>query len=304
MNVGRGEFQALHALNDSGRLKLRVRAFLAHDRLDEWIERNVTTGDGDETLRIGGVKFFADGALGSLTAWTFDPYASSGERGFPLQPVEDLERDIRRSLGHGLAPAVHAIGDRANREVLDIFERAQDLAPRLARRIEHAQLLAEQDVPRLRDLRVTASVQPIHATQDMAKVDREWGARGRDAYVFRSLQSANVRLAFGSDSPVETMDPLAGIHAAVTRRNAAGEPPAGWYPEQRLMMLAAIQCYIREPATAVGESGRFGKIAPGYHADFAVLSHDLFAMDDPMRILDARVEMTVAGGEVVYRSHA
>ncbi len=224
MDVGRGELQALFALNDAGRLRLRVRPFLSATRLDEWFERNLTTGDGDSMLRVGGVKFFADGALGSLTAWMFEPYETSGGTGFPLQPPEDLERDVRRCLEHGLAPAVHAIGDRANRAVLDIFERLRGVSPELPRRIEHAQILAEADVPRFGTMGVTVSAQPIHATQDMAKVDREWGARGRLAYAFKSLSDAGASLAFGSDTPVETMDPLAGIHAAVTRRTGDGAP--------------------------------------------------------------------------------
>ena len=301
MNVGRGEYQALHALNDAGKLHLRVRMFLAHELLDEWIARNAATGDGDEMLRIGGVKFFADGALGSLTAWMEQPYEGSTDVGFPLQPVADLERDVRRSLEQGLAPAIHAIGDRANRETLDLFERVRDVASGLPRRIEHAQVLLPGDVARFAALGVTASVQPIHATADWRKVDREWGDRGRGSYAFRSLAEAGVNLAFGSDTPVETMDPIAGVHAAVTRRTADGEPPAGWYPDQRLSLSDALRHYTAGPALAVQESDRFGRIAVGHHADFVVLSQDPFAVDDPMRLLDTEIEMTVVGGEIVYQ---
>ncbi len=301
MNIGRGEYQTLHALNDAGKLHLRVRMFLAHELLDEWIARNAATGDGDEMLRIGGVKFFADGALGSLTAWMEQPYEGSTEVSFPLQPVADLERDVRRSLEQGLAPAIHAIGDRANREALDLFERGGDLAPGLPRRIEHAQALLPGDAARFAALRVTASVQPIHATADWQKVDREWGERGRGAYAFASLSEAGVNLAFGSDTPVEAMDPIAGLHAAVTRRTADGEPPAGWYPDQRVALGEALRHYTTGPALAVQESDRFGRIALGHHADFVVLSQDPFAVADPMRLLDTEIEMTVIGGEVVYQ---
>lgn len=303
MDVGRGELQALYALDDSRRLRLRVRAFLSAARLDEWIDRNLATGDGDAMLRIGGVKFFADGALGSLTAWMFEPYEGSTDAGFPLQPPEELERQVRRCLERNLAPAVHAIGDRANRAALDIFERLRGVGPDLPRRIEHAQVLTPDDVPRFGALDVAASVQPIHATQDMAKVDRAWGARGRYAYAFRSLAAAGALLAFGSDTPVETMDPLAGVHAAVTRRNARGAPSGGWYPDERISLEAALHAYTTGPAHAVREDDA-GRIAAGCHADFAVLSDDLFAADDRMRILDARVEMTFVAGEVVYRRDA
>ncbi|MBI5289754.1 MAG: amidohydrolase [Chloroflexi bacterium] len=302
MDVSRGEFQALHALNDSGRLGLRVRPFLSHQKLDEWIERGITTGDGDDMLRIGGVKFFTDGALGSLTAWMFEPYEDSTARGFPLQPVEDLERDVRHCLGRGLAPAVHAIGDRANHEALNIFERARALAPALPRRIEHAQLVRADDVARFAALGVTASVQPIHATQDQHKSDRSWGQRSRLAYAYRSLESSGADLAFGSDAPVETMDPLAGIHAAVTRRNAAGEPPGGWYPNQRVEIEDALRHYTTGPAKAVGEQQRFGRIAKGYHADFVVLSDDPRSQADPMHLLDLPVVITAVGGEIVYQT--
>ena len=300
MDVGRGELRALESLRDSGRLPLRVRAFLTAGRLDDWLG-SARTGDGDETLRIGGVKLFADGALGSLTAWMLDPYEGTEDTGLALQPVEELEERVRACLEHGLAPAVHAIGDRANREVLSILDRARDLSPDLPRRVEHAQLLARDDIPRFARIGVTASAQPVHATQDMRKVDRCWGERGRTAYPFASLLASGASLAFGSDSPVETMSPLAGIHAAVTRRNASAEPDGGWYPNEKLSLEAAIAAYTSGCAAAVRETDRYGKIAVGYHADFAILSQDLFNLDDPMRIIETRVDATVVAGDVVYR---
>jgi hypothetical protein len=301
MDVGRGELQAMYALRDAGRLRLRISAFLSASRLDEWFERNLATGDGDTMMRIGGVKFFADGALGSLTAWMREPYGDTSGTGFPLQPIEQLERDVRRCLAGGLATAVHAIGDRANHEVLGIYERARDLAPHLPRRIEHAQLLAPDDVARFATLGVTASVQPIHATQDMAKVDRSWGERGRGAYAFASLLASGATLAFGSDTPVETMDPIAGIHAAVTRRNAAGDPAGGWYPHERIPVEAALRAYTEGCAAATGATATSGRIAPGCDGDLVVLSSNVLSTADPMRILDARADLTVVDGDVVYR---
>ncbi|MEX0749220.1 MAG: amidohydrolase [Dehalococcoidia bacterium] len=300
MNVGRGEYQAVLALRDSERLRLRIRAFMTADRLDEWLERNLATGDGDDMMRIGGVKFFADGALGSMSAWMLEPYVDVPDAGFPLQPVEELEMKVRACLEHGLAPAVHAIGDRANREVLDLYERLRDVAPTLPRRIEHAQLLTRHEIPRFGALGVTASVQPIHATQDMQKVDRSWGARGDGAYAFASLLNAAATLAFGSDTPVETMDPIAGLHAAVTRQRRDGEPSDGWHPEERISLDAAIRAYTAGCAHAVAEEDVSGRIAEGYFADCVVLSDDLLSVDDPARLLDARVDATIVGGEIVY----
>ena len=300
MDVGRGELAALRSLHERGALSLRVRPFLSQAQLEHWIEEGLHTGDGDDVLRIGGVKFFADGALGSLTAWMLRPYENSTDSGLALQPVHKLEERVRLSLQNGLAPAIHAIGDRANREALDMIERAQHIAPELPRRIEHAQLLEPEDSMRFIELGVSASMQPIHATADYEKVDREWGERGSNAYVFASLLWTGANLAFGSDSPVETMDPIAGIHAAVARRTASGEPPDGWYADEAIPLEAALAAYTHGCAKACGEGGSAGRIAPGYVGDFVVLSDDLFAQSDPMEIVDAKVDLTVVGGEVVY----
>jgi predicted amidohydrolase YtcJ len=300
MDVGRGELAALRALHEAGELTLRTRVFLSSARLEEWLG-SARTGDGDELLAIGGVKFFADGALGSLTAWMLAPYEGDDNEGLPLWEMAELERAVRSCLEQGLAPAIHAIGDRANRAVLDILERTRSIAPALPRRIEHAQLLAAEDVARFGALGVTASVQPIHATQDMAKVDRFWGARGRGAYAFASLATGGANLAFGSDTPVETMSPLAGIHAAVTRQNARGEPAEGWYPQERLSLEEALRGYTTGCARATVEEARLGRIAPGCCADFVVLSSDLFAAEASAAMLEAQADVAAVGGRVVYR---
>jgi predicted amidohydrolase YtcJ len=135
----------------------------------------------------------------------------------------------------------------------------------------------------------------------MRKVNSCWGDRGRGAYAFASLLAHGANLAFGSDSPVETFDPLAGLHAAVTRRNARGAPPDGWYQDERVSLETALAAYGAGCARAANEEASLGRIAQGHAADFAVLSQDIFALADPMRILDARVDMTVVGGEIVYR---
>ncbi len=299
MDVGRGELRALQTLHNQRELRFRTRAFLTARRLGDWVG-STRTGDGDDLLGIGGVKFFSDGALGSLTAWMLEPYEGSANVGFPLVPPDELEQQVRRCLTAGLAPAIHAIGDRANGQVLDILERTRSVSPSLPRRIEHAQLLRLEDVPRFGQLGVTASIQPIHATQDMGKVDSFWGQRGRGAYAFATLAAAGANLAFGSDSPVETIDPLSGLHAAVTRRSAEGEPQDGWYPAERLDLRQALTAYATGCARAVGEQSWLGRIGVGYRADAVLLSEDILALDDPMRILDARVDMTIVDGEIVY----
>ncbi len=169
-------------------------------------------------------------------------------------------------------------------------------------RIEHVQLLHPADLPRLTHLGVVASMQPIHATSDMDMAERYWGHRCQLAYAWRSLLDAGATLAFGSDCPVETLDPLAGIHAAVTRRRADGRPgPGGWIPDQRLTVAEAVHAYTMGAAYAAGEAHLKGSIRPGKLADLVVLSHDIFDIE-PMEILHARVEMTILDGRIVYQS--
>jgi predicted amidohydrolase YtcJ len=265
------------------------------------------TGFGDDWLRIGPVKLFMDGSLGSETAAMLEPFEGGAEAegapnfGLLLLGFEEARDAIRRAAEGGLACAVHAIGDRANRLVLDAFEATREVwAPAgLRQRVEHVQVLHPHDLPRFAALGVIASVQPIHATQDMDLVDRLWGRRGRYAYAFRSLLASGAAVAFGSDAPVETPDPLAGLYAAVARRRADGRPIGGWHPAERLSVEEAVRGYTLGAAHAAGLEAQSGSLAPGKWADVAVLSVDVFDQP-PEAILDARVTHTVVGGEVVY----
>ena len=216
---------------------------------------------------------------------------------------------VRRANGAGLACAVHAIGDRANRDILDIYERVQaELAETgrapwrpLRNRIEHAQILHPDDVARLGRLGIVASMQPIHATSDMDIAEQHLGKRCRTAYAWRSILEGGAVLALGSDCPVEVIDPLAGIHAAVTRRRADGSPGAeGWYPEQRLTVEEAVRGYTWGPAYAAGMEDRLGSLEPGKLADITILDRDLWDID-PMEILNANVLGTIVGGTFGYR---
>ena len=293
MDVSGGELEALRALHAAGELRLRTRLYLTARGLQRW--EGTRTGDCDDRLRIAGVKFFADGALGSLTAWMEEPYEGTENCGLPLQPPAELERDLRWCLERGLAPAVHAIGDRANREVLGIYGRLKEIAPGLPRRIEHAQLLGPGLIQRLLELGVTASVQPIHATRDRAKVDRHWGERGRWAYPFADLVAAGVDLAFGSDSPVESMAPYEGLFAACFRTPWPGDTAPPWYPAQRLDIAEALRGYTAGPARATAEEATFGRLAPGYAGDLVLL--DGASLADSFR---GPPIATVVAGKVVY----
>jgi len=301
-------FAAFQELLQRGELGLRVLMHIPVENLEAAIRLGLRTGFGNEMLRLGGVKIFADGTLGSRTAAMLEPYEDEPEnRGLVVTPKEELRELVRRAKVAGLGVAIHAIGDRANRDVLDVLEairRDPSVYPfsKSVDRIEHVQLLHPDDIPRLARLGVIASMQPIHCTSDMEMARRHWGERrSRWAYAWRSLLDAGTKLAFGSDCPVETFDPLAGIHAAVTRRRADGSPgPEGWHPEERIGVEEAVRAYTLGAAYASGEERIKGSISPGKLADLTVLSQDIFAIP-PMAILETEVVATVLDGRFVYR---
>lgn len=289
-------FQEAHA---QGRLPLRVTMQIPAEGLDHALALGLRTGFGDATLRLGAVKLFADGSLGSQTAWMLEPYEGQGNNyGLATMPPTELATAIGKAIAGGIACAVHAIGDRANREVLDIFAR-MPRHPHLRHRIEHGQLLHPADLPRLARLGLVASMQPIHATSDRYMADRHWGKRARYGYAWRSLLKAGTILAFGSDCPVETLDPLQGIYAAVTRKRADQPDEAPWYPEECISVEEAVRAYTWGAAYAAGQEAWLGSITPGKLADMVVLSQDIFCLP-PEAILEARVVYTIFAGEVVY----
>jgi predicted amidohydrolase YtcJ len=289
---------ALARLDEADRLPIRVTSYLQRDDLDEAIHRGLRTGRGSGRLTIGGLKLFADGSLGSMTALLLDDYQGHpGQRGIAVMSSEEMEALVRRALLHGLAPAIHAIGDAANRLVLDLYARV----PRpkdLRLRLEHAQLLHPRDIPRLAHLGVVASMQPIHAPSDRPIAERLWGARSRFGYAWRSMLDSGVHLAFGSDCPVETIDPRQGIYAAVERRSPGDVDTLPWYPEQAITVQEAIAAYTRGAAYAAGREHEQGVITPGMRADLTILSHDIMACP-PSEILQAKVVMTIVDGTIV-----
>ncbi len=294
-----GDYQTLYSRRA---LRLRVLTHLPQNRLEEAIALGIRSGFGDERLRVGGLKIFADGSLGSKTASLLQDYEDEpGYRGLPALPVRELDELVTKAAQAGISVAVHAIGDRAVRLVLDTIARAQRLAgpPYMPHRVEHAQLLHPQDIPRFRELGVVASMQPIHCPSDMPVARRLWGERCRYAYAWRSLLDHGTALAFGSDSPVESMDPWAGIHAALTRERTDGRPAGAWYPEERITVEEAVRAYTTGAAYAAGETHLKGSLEEGKVADLIVLDRDIFQVE-PQDILGTQVQMTVLGGEVVY----
>jgi predicted amidohydrolase YtcJ len=297
-------FVALQTLHARGDLSLRVVKSIPLDDLPHAVALGLRTGFGDDILRIGSVKAFADGALGPRTAAMLQPYLGEPEnQGMLLLDAEELFERGRLAVENGLSLAVHAIGDRANHEVLDAFAQLKQLeaGKTLRHRIEHVQLIHPNDAGRLADLGVIASMQPIHATSDMRMADRYWGERAAFSYAWRTQQAHGAVLAFGSDAPVESPNPFWGLHAAVIRRDADGAPgPGGWYPAQRLTIAEALRGFTSGAAYAAGLEGRLGRLAQGYLADLIVLDIDPFTCQ-PEELRDIQPVATMIGGEWVFR---
>jgi len=304
----RDAFMALQQLHAQHKLKLRVLKNMPVDLLNEAYALGLRGGFGDDMLRIGNVKVFMDGALGPHTAAMFQPYNGEGEnRGILNLDGEELFEHGRKAAQVGLGMTVHAIGDRANHEVLNAYEQLRNYEkenhlPALRHRIEHVQILHPDDAPRLAQLNVIASMQPIHATSDMLMADAFWGERSRLAYAMKTQLDFGAPLALGSDAPVELPNPFLGLHAAVTRRRADGSPSAdGWYAEQKLTMAEAWAGYTLGAAYASYMEDRLGRLAPDFLADLIVLKKDPFACD-PNELLTLQSSATMVGGEWVYMS--
>ncbi len=294
------DWQAFQSLRNSGRLRLRVCFYMPIRFLEDALDQGLKSGDGDEWLRFGGTKLFLDGTLGSQTAWMLEPYENDRRVGTPLMTAEEAAGHIRRAAQHRIACAVHAIGDHANRAALDAFESVPKEYRGLRQRIEHAQLVHDDDIPRFGKLHVVASMQPIHIPGDIDPANRYWGSRTKGAYAFRSLIDHGAVLAFGSDVPIETCNVFAGIDAAL-RRTKSHQTDA-WHPEQRIRLEEIIQAYTRGAAYATGEETQKGRLVPGYLADFMSVSQDIFRVP-PESIRETRVERMVVGGEVVYAAN-
>ncbi len=301
---GARAFEALQVLDSRGELRLRVFAGLPSHVLAAASRIGLRTGFGSQRLRVGLLKLFADGALGSGTAAMLAPYTDSAEtndRGIARLELEELIGLMREAREAGIGVAIHAIGDAAVRSVLDAAEtvRSEEPGRQQILRIEHAQLVDPDDLGRFGRLDVVASMQPLHVTSDMRIADRRWGSRCRTAYPWRSVLEAGARLAFGTDCPVEPPDPFRGVHAAATRQLPDGDPPGGWHPEQRLTVPEAVRAYTLGSADAAGLAHEHGSVATGKLADLLVLSADPYAIP-PEELFGISVEMTIFDGQVVY----
>ncbi len=295
-------FRAYQRLRAADELPLRLWMLIPGELLEEAIALGLRSGMGDPHLRIGHVKLFSDGAQGPRTAWMLEAFLDADHCGVPMMPMDEIAEAVRRADRAGMAVAVHAIGDRANRELLAVFERCavRRDGRSACHRVEHVQNIRPSDVARMGRLGVVASVQPIHVTDDIAIVEQSVGGRARFAYPLRQIWDAGVPLALGSDCPVADPNPMWGIHAAVTRQRRDGTPEGGWWPAQRLTVSEAVWGFTMGPALACGLQAELGSITPGKRADLVVLDRDILGVE-PMEIADAQVVMTVVDGRVVYR---
>jgi predicted amidohydrolase YtcJ len=296
------DFRAYQRLEKAGQLTARVYLFTPISQRERLIAANIERGFGSDRLRIGGLKGFADGSLGSDTAAFVDPLNDDrSNRGLLTEPMQDgsMRKWIAEGNAHDLQIAVHAIGDRANDQVLAVYESIPNEKERRFR-IEHAQHLSAALIKRFADDRVIASMQPYHAIDDGRWAETKIGhERAKYTYPFRSLLDAGAILTFGSDWSVAPLNPILGIYAAVTRRTIDGKNPNGWIPEQKITVEEALRCYTVNNAYAMFRENDLGRIAPGMRADIVVLSDDLFTIALE-KIEDARVDLTILGGEIIY----
>ena len=290
--------------HDENKLRIRISAAVplsTWKKLDQTIQENDFS---DEWLRIGGLKSFVDGSLGSHTALFHEPYTDKPtDTGLQVTRDDELFEMILNADKAGLQSITHAIGDKANTIILDIYEqvKAQNGNRDRRFRVEHAQHLRNSDIQRFRKLGVIASMQPYHAIDDGRWAEPLIGDRIKTTHAYRSLLDAGANLVFGSDWYVAPPSPLWGIYAAITRRTLGDKNPDGWVPEQKISVEEALKCYTISPAYASFEESIKGSIMPGKLADLVIIDQDLTKID-PVSIKDSRIMMTIVDGKIQYQS--
>lgn len=300
---GQTSFRLFQSLRRRDELDLRVHMNIAAAYLPAAATLGLQPDFGDDRLWIGHVKAFADGSMGSRTARMVEPYEGEPDnRGVVVTPGDELWELAVQADEAGFPLSIHAIGDLAIRNVLDVLSEFQPdratLGTALPHRIEHVQVIHPDDLERLSRYGIVASMQSVHLQSDWRTADRVWGRRARNAYAFRSLLDQGTRLALGSDAPVAPLNPMLGIFAAVTRQDQQREPAGGWYPEEAISVAEAVHGYTMGPAYAAGKDHVQGSISPGKWADVIVLDRDIFEVP-AAEIADTQIELTIFDGRVV-----
>jgi len=290
-------------LEKVGKLNLKVHFFIPKNEARALVNAGIQSGFGSERLSIAGVKFFTDGSLGSQTAHLLEPYSGSSNLGVPHISSQDLDREISYFNQNGLSAAVHAIGDAAVIKTLNAFEFAQTQNPQVRphNRMEHAQLVPENQIKRFKELDITASMQPVHIADDVLLAQKLWGQRCDRAYPINDFYNTGVNLAFGSDTPVASFNPFYGIYSALERKYALDPKQEKWEPKQSIELIEALRAYTIGPAKSIDQYGNSGTLEIGKAADFTVLDRDIFNL--PVEtLLDVRVLKTIVAGRQVYQN--
>ncbi len=297
------QWEAFDALDREGALKVRVYHLLPPEDLDEAAGRGVRPGQGSERLWAGHMKLYADGSLGAGTALLHAPYTDEpGNSGLTVLELSVLQEKIELAYRRGFHVGIHAIGDKAVTHCLTAIAAARKSVPGARRdRIEHVQVYRPGDLSLFSELGIVGSVQPRFVATDWYVAEKRWGAaRCRTGYAWRDLLDAGIPLLFGSDAPVEPLDPILGLQAAVTRQTPEGEPAGGWFPDQRLSIEESLRGFTAMPAWVSGREDRVGCIRPGLWADLTVFAQDLFTVP-AAQWHGVPVEMTIVNGEVLYQ---
>jgi predicted amidohydrolase YtcJ len=306
---GEACFKALQWLHRHDKLEMRVVKSIPVYLLDHALTLGLQSGFGDDFLRIGSIKIFADGALGTRSALMMAPYEDDPHNyGIAVTDRELMKEQASLASEHGLSLAIHALGDRAVRDVLDVLEAVRGeeakrgIPPQqLRHRVEHVQVYSPPDEERLAQLNVIASMNPVHVISDRDVVDQCWGERGRYTHAYRDILATGAVVVFGSDAPFASIDPWQGIMAAVMRREPDSPVNREWYPEQKLTLAETIYAYTMAAAIANGQEKRQGSVSVGKLADMTIFDRDVFALD-PDRYPEATVAGTIVDGKIKYRS--
>lgn len=299
------DLRVYQELEKEGKLTSRIYTRLPINGYKNLVNEGIQYNFGSDKIQLGSLKAYADGSLGSTTAWFFEPYKQDTTTyGLPNDIIQDgrFKKWAFDADKNKLQISVHAIGNRANAYVLDVFSQIKKENPKWDRRfrIEHAQHIRKQDIPRFKEIGVIASVQPEHLLDDGIWAAKRIGEeRAKLTHVYKSLIDAGAVVSFGTDWPVVDLNPMLGLYAAVTRRTDDGKNPNGWLPEQKLTIEEAIKSYTINSAYAAFQENVKGSIEPGKLADMVVLSNDILTID-PVKIKDVKVDMTIFDGKIVY----
>ena len=299
---GADSLKAWQELNEQNKLHIRCHVSLPGEMTDQAVALGLRTGFGDDKLKIGHLKFFADGGMGARTAWMLEKYLDA-EYGMPLTSISDIKNAALKAEKTGLSLMVHSIGDKANREIVSMFEQIEKNNPKklkIPHRIEHVQMIRPEDLERMGRLKnITTSCQPNNLSLDISMIEIAVGEKSKYTYALKSILNNGLPLILSSDAPVCDPNPFTGIYSAVTRKRMNKTPENGWYIKEAISVEEAVAGYTISPAIAAGVDKVLGSISPGKFADIIVLDRDIYSIN-PDKIADTKIFITIFDGHIVY----